>query len=134
MSLRNFELFSVYRIFIFEMDLVFVVPGQPQVVLVHADGILVLEKDVNVPLSEFLWNLQVAMSGNSVCGESSPGSVQDIALDSGTDVSPGLVSEWIHFVFFYFHNAHDVIPLDGDLVWSTVLDDDFAVLVIVNAD
>jgi hypothetical protein len=56
MSLRDFELFSVDRVLIFEMDSMLVIPGQPQVVFVHADGILVLEKDVQVPILEFLWN------------------------------------------------------------------------------
>ncbi len=30
-------------------------------------------------------------------------------------------SEWIKLVVFNLHNAHDVVPLDGDLVQSTVL-------------
>jgi hypothetical protein len=43
MSLRDLELFSVDQVFIFEMNPVSVIPGQPQVILVHDDGILVLE-------------------------------------------------------------------------------------------
>ena len=134
MSLRDLELFSVDRVLIFEMDSMLIVPGQPQVIFVHADGILVLEKDVNVPFSEFLWNLQVASLDDFVSGELSPGSVRDIAFDGCADVGRGLVREWIHFIFFDFHDAHDVVPLDGDLVRGTVFDDDLAVLVVVDTD
>jgi hypothetical protein len=134
MSLRDLELFLVEWVLIFEMNLVFIVPGQPQVILVHADGILVLKRDVKVPFSEFFWNLQVASLDNFVSGEFRRGSFWDIAFDGGSDVGCGLIREWIHFVFFDLHDAHDVVPLDGDLVRSTVLDENFAVLVFVNAD
>jgi hypothetical protein len=50
------------------MDLVFVVPGQSQVIFVQADGILVFEQDVDVLLSEFIRNLQVASSCSFVSG------------------------------------------------------------------
>jgi hypothetical protein len=56
-GLRYFELFSIDRILVLEVDFVFVVPGQPEIVLVQADGILVLEQDIDVPLSIFVQNL-----------------------------------------------------------------------------
>ncbi len=62
-GLRNFELFSVDRVFVFEVDPMFVVFGQSQVVCVYADGILVLEKDIQVSVLEFFWDLEVAPFG-----------------------------------------------------------------------
>jgi hypothetical protein len=56
-SLRNFELLPVGWILIFEMDPVLVILGQPQVIFVQANGILMLEKDVQVSLLVFLRNL-----------------------------------------------------------------------------
>ncbi len=61
-SLRNFELFLVDRILIFGVNPVLVVLGQPQVVFVQADSILVLEKLVQELLLELLWYLEVASS------------------------------------------------------------------------
>jgi len=54
---RYFKLLSLYWILIFEMDLVFVVPGQSKVVFVQADGVLVFQQDVDVPFFEFIQNL-----------------------------------------------------------------------------
>ncbi len=59
-GLRYIELFLIYRIFIFEVNFVIVVPGQPEVVFVQAEGILVLKQDVDVLLSVFVWDLEVA--------------------------------------------------------------------------
>ncbi len=134
MSLRDFELFSVDCIFIFEMDPMLVGPGQPQVIFVHADGILVLKKDVQVPILEFLRNLQVAPLENVISGKSSPGSVWNVTFDGSADFSRSLVREWVHLVFFHFHDAHDVVPFDGDFVQGTVLNVNLAVLVAVDAD
>ncbi len=134
LSLRDFELFPVDRIFIFEMDSMLVVPGQPQVILDHADGILVLKKDVQVPVLEFLQDWQIALFGNVVLGKPSPGSVWNVAFDGSTDVGSSLICEWVHFVLFDLHNDHDVIPLNGDFIRGTVLDDNLAVLVAVDAD
>ena len=74
------------------------------------------------------------MPGNVVSGELSPGSAGYIALDRGTDVGRGFVREGVHFIFLHLDDAHDVVPLNGDFVWSAVLDDDFAVLVTADAD
>jgi hypothetical protein len=41
-GLRDFELFSIYRILVFEMDFMSVVLSQTQVIFVPADGLLVL--------------------------------------------------------------------------------------------
>jgi hypothetical protein len=111
----------------------FVVPGQPQVKSV-ADGILVLKEDVQATVFEFFRNLQIALLENVISGKFSPGSIRDVALDAGADVGRGLVREWVHFIFSKFHETHYVIPLDSDLVRGTVLDDNLAVLVAVNAD
>ena len=38
----------------------------------------------------------------------------------------------LELVILDLHKSHDVIPLDGDLVWCAVFDDDLAVVVFVN--
>jgi hypothetical protein len=43
MGFQNFELFSIDWVFVFQVYLVLVVFGQPKVILVDADGLLVLE-------------------------------------------------------------------------------------------
>jgi hypothetical protein len=131
MSLGNFELFSVDRVFIFEVDPMLVVSGQSQVIFVYADGILVLEKDVQVFVLEFFWNLKVALLGNVISSKFILGSAGNIAFDGGADIGRGLICEWIHLVLLDLDDAHDVIPLDGDFVWGTVLDEDLAILVAV---
>jgi len=40
----------------------------------------------------------------------------------------------LELVILDLHESHDVIPLDGDLVWCAVFDDDLAVVVFVDAD
>ncbi len=62
------------------------------------------------------------------------GSAGNVAFDRGTDVGRCLVCEGVHLVFLDFDDPHDVVPFDGDLIWSTVLDHNFAVLVLVDAD
>ncbi len=74
------------------------------------------------------------MPGNVVSGELHTGSAWDVALDHGADVGRGLVREWVQFVFLHLNDAHDVVSLNGDLVWIAVFNDDFAVLVTVDAD
>jgi hypothetical protein len=133
-SLRNFELFSVDQAFVFEVDPMFVVSGQSQVIFSHADGILVLEKEVQVLVLEFFWDLEVAPFGNVVSSKFIPGSAGNVAFDGSADISRSLVREWIHLILLDLNDAHDVIPLDGDFVWATVLDDDLAILVAVDAD
>jgi hypothetical protein len=114
MGLRNFKLFSIYWILILEMNLVL-----PEVIFVQANGLLVLEQDVDVPFSEFFRNLQVATSCDIVSGQFGPGSVWDIAFDGHTDFGGRFVHEWVKLVI---------------LIRSTVFDDNFAVFVFVNAD
>jgi hypothetical protein len=134
MGLRDFKLFAIHWIFVLEINFMLIVPGQPQVVFVQADSILVLEQNVDVPFSEFVRNLQVAMSCDFVSGQFVLGSDWYVAFDGRTDFGGGVVHEWVKLIVFNFHNAHDVIPLNGDLVRHTVLGDDFAILVVVNAD
>jgi hypothetical protein len=74
------------------------------------------------------------LPGNVVPGELHPGSAGDIALDGGADVGHGLVREGVHFVLLHFDDAHDIIPFDDDFVGSTVFNDNFAVLIFVDAD
>jgi len=134
MGLRNFELFPIYWTLIFEMNLVSIVLGQPQIIFVQADGLLVLEQDVDVPFSEFIQNLQVATSCDLVDGQLGPGSVWNIALDGRTDLSGSVVCEGVELIVLHFYNAHNVVSLDGDLIRIAVWDDDFAVVVFVDAD
>jgi hypothetical protein len=134
MGLRNFELFSVDWVFVFEVDPILVVFGQSQVIFVQADGVLVLEKDVQVSILEFFPDLEVALLGYFVSSEFIPGSAGNIAFDGGTDISPRIIHEWIHLVFLDPDDAHDVIPLNSDFIWSTIFDDDFAILVAEYAD
>jgi hypothetical protein len=56
-GLRYLELLQVHWVLIFEMNFVFVVPGQPQDIFVQTDGFLMFEQEVNVLLSEFIWYL-----------------------------------------------------------------------------
>jgi hypothetical protein len=109
MGLRNFELFPIYWILIFEMNLVLIVPGQPQIVFVQADCLLVLEQDVDVPFSEFVRNLQVAMSCDLVSRQLGPRSVWNIALDGRTDLSGGVICEGVELVILNFYDAHNVV-------------------------
>ena len=60
MGFRYFELFLVDRILRLEVDFVLEIFGEPQVVFVDAESVLVLAQDVQVTLMEFLWNLKVA--------------------------------------------------------------------------
>ncbi len=103
------ELFSVHRVVIFQMDSMFVDSRQPQVVLVNADSLLMFEKNVKIFCLEFLWNLEIAMPGNVVSGKLNPGSAWDIAFYGGAHVSCSVV---------HFNDAHDVIPLNGDVIGS----------------
>jgi hypothetical protein len=134
MGLQNFELFSVDRVFVFEVDPMPVVFGQSQVVFVHADGTLVLEKDVHISVLEFFRDLEVAPFGDVVLSKFIPGSAGNIAFDRGADISCSLIREGVHLIHLDLDDAHDVVPFDGDFVGGTVLDDDLAVLVTVDAD
>ncbi len=111
-----------------------VVFGQSQVVFVHADGILVLEKDVHISALEFFRDLEVAPFGDVVLSKFIPGSAGNIAFDRGADIGHSLVHEGVHLIYLDLDDAHDVIPFYGDFIGGTVLDDDLAVLVTVDAD
>jgi len=60
----NFKVFPVHWIIIFEMDFVFVVSGQPQVIPVDADGLLVFEQNVDILLTKFIRDLEMVAMGN----------------------------------------------------------------------
>ena len=60
MGFWNFELFSINRILRFQVDFMFKIFGEPQIVFVNAERVLVLAQNVQVPLMELLWNLKVA--------------------------------------------------------------------------
>jgi hypothetical protein len=112
-SLWDFELFPVYGILILQMDFVFVVFGQSQVVLVNADGLLVSVEEVQLLVLEFIRDLEMALSGNVLLGQPWSRSIGNVALDDGTDSGGGLVRERIELVFLYFNDSHDVVPLYG---------------------
>jgi hypothetical protein len=67
-SLWDFKLFSVYRILVFQVDFVFVISGQSQVILVDADGLLVFVEEVQIFCFEFIRDLEMASSGNILSG------------------------------------------------------------------
>jgi hypothetical protein len=57
MRLGDFELFMIDVFIVFEVNLVLVVFGQPEVILVDADGLLVFEQDIDISFPEFVWHL-----------------------------------------------------------------------------
>ena len=133
-SLWNFKLFPVHRVFILQVDFVFVIPGQSQVVFVDADGLLLFEQQVQVLRFEFVQNVEIATLGNVFSGQLGPGSAGNIAFDNGADSFCSLVCKRVNLVFFHLNDAHDVVPLDGDVVGSAVFNNDLAVLIVVNGD
>jgi hypothetical protein len=48
MSLRNVKLFPVHRIIVFQVNFVFKISGQTQVIFVDTDGLLVFVQNVNI--------------------------------------------------------------------------------------
>ncbi len=133
-SLGDFELLPIYRILIFQMNFVFVVPGQSQVIFINADGLLVFVEEVQVFPFEFIRHLEVATSGDVLLGQLCSWCVRNVVLDNGADSGGGFIREGVELVLFHFDNPHDVVPFDGDLVRGTVFNDDLAFLVIVDSD
>ncbi len=111
-----------------------VVSGQSQVVCVDADGLLIFEEKVQVLSFEFIQNMEIATPGDVFSGQLSPGSAGNIAFDNGADSGGGLVCKRVDFVFLHLNDAHDVIPLDNDVIGSTVFNNDLTVLIAVNGD
>ncbi len=64
MSLWDFELLPVYRVLVFQVDFMFVISGQSQVILVDADGLLVSVEEVQIFCLEFIRYLEMASSGD----------------------------------------------------------------------
>jgi hypothetical protein len=67
-SLRDFKLLSIYRVLVFQVNLVFVVPGQSQVIFVYADGLLIFVKEIQIFFFELIRYLEVATSGDVLLG------------------------------------------------------------------
>ena len=63
----------------------------------------------------------MATSGDVFLGQSGFWCVRNVVPDNGADSSSGLIREGVELVLFYFNDPHDVVPLNGDLVWGTVL-------------
>ena len=120
----------IYRVLVFQVDLVFVVPGQSQVIFVYADGLLIFVKEIQIFFFELIWYLEVATSGDVLLGQSGLRCVRDFVLDDGADSGSGLIREGVERVFFHLDDPHDVVPFNGDLVRGAVLNNDFAVLIV----
>ena len=63
-SLRDLELLPVYGVIVFQMNFVFIISGQSQVIFVDADCLLVSVEEVQIFPFEFLRHLEVATSGD----------------------------------------------------------------------
>ncbi len=85
------------------MNFMFVVPGQPQVIFVQTDDFLMFQQDVDVLLSEFVWDLQVVTSCDFVYGQLGPGSVWNIALDGCGDFCGCVICEGVELVVLDLH-------------------------------
>ncbi len=80
-------------------------PPPSQIIFVHADGLLMFEKEVQILRLEFVRNLEIAMPGNVVSGKLNPGSAWNIAFDNGADFGRGVICEGIHFVLLHLNDA-----------------------------
>ena len=124
----------IHRVLVFQMDFVFVVPGQSQVIFVYADGLLIFVKEIQIFFFELIRHLEVATSGDVLLGQSGSRCVRDFVLDDGTDSGSGLIREGVEPVFFHLDDPHDVVPFNCDLVRGTVFNDDLAVVIVVDGD
>ena len=66
--------------------------------------------------------------------QSGSSGIRSVVLDHGADSGCGLIREGVELVLFYFNDPHDVVPVDGDLVRGTVLNDDLAILIFIDGD
>jgi len=60
----DFELLPVDRILIFEVDFVFKILGETQVIFVDAKSVLVFAQYIQILFMKFLWNLEMTPSSN----------------------------------------------------------------------
>ncbi len=60
--------------------------------------------------------------------------VRGVTFENGADSGCSLVRKRVNFVFLHLNDAHDVVPLDGDVVGSAVFNNDLAILIVVNGD
>ena len=81
----------IYRVLIFQVDLVFIVPGQSQVIFVYADGLLIFVKEIQIFSFELIRYLEVATSGDVLLGQSGFWCVRDVVLDNGADSGSSFV-------------------------------------------
>ncbi len=95
MSLWDFELFPVYWVLVFQVDFMFVISGQSQVILVNADGLLVSVEEVQISCLEFIWYLEMASSGDVLLGQLWSWHIWNVALDNGTNSGGCFVREGI---------------------------------------
>jgi len=107
-SLWDFELFPVYGILILQMDFVFVVFSQSQVIFIDADGLLVSVEEVQILGLEFIQDLEMTASGNVLLYQPGSRSIWDVVLDNGANSSGGFIHERVELVFLYFNDTHDV--------------------------
>ena len=68
MGFWNFELFPINRILRLQVDFVLKILGESQIVFVNAERVLVFAQDVQVPLMELLWNLEMAPTFDFIPG------------------------------------------------------------------
>ncbi len=88
------------------MDFVFVVSGQSQVILVDADGLLVLVEEVQISSFEFIRYLEMAPSGDVLLGLLWSWRVQNVVLDNGANSGGGFICERVELVFLHFNDPH----------------------------
>ncbi len=79
-------------------------------------------------------NVEIATPGNVFPGQLSSGSLWNVALDDGAYFCGGFICEGVHFILLDFDETHNVVSFNGNVLWSAVGNDDFAVLVVVNVD
>jgi hypothetical protein len=81
MSLWDLELLLVDWVLLFEVHFVFEVFGEPKVVVVKVESVLVLAQDVQVFVLEFVRDLQVASFLDFVPGKSLPLHFRKVVVD-----------------------------------------------------
>ena len=60
MGFWNFELFPINRILRLQVDFMLEILGESQIVFINAERVLVFAQNVQIPLMELLWNLEMA--------------------------------------------------------------------------
>jgi hypothetical protein len=89
------------------VDFVFEVLGQPEVVFVDAESILVFAQDIQISFLVFVRDLQMAQFLDFIPGKSLPLHFQKAVVDVLTNRRYKVIDERNEFLFFNLHN--DVI-------------------------